>query len=58
MTKCYFFGANEITTPNQKWTVKGKRRGMKKTIRICSCCCAWMSNEEISERVTEDSGWD
>jgi len=30
MTKCYFFGANEITTPNQKWTVKGKRRGMKK----------------------------
>ena len=30
MTKCYFFGANEITVPNQKWTVKGKKRGMRK----------------------------
>lgn len=60
MTKCYFCGANEISVPNQKWPVKGKRCGMRKqkTIRICSCCCAWMSNEEISERVTEDFDWD
>ena len=40
--------------------IKGKKNGnrVQKTIRICNCCGAWMSSEDIKEKVIENFGWD
>ena len=49
-----------MTVPNVKITYHGKRDGkrVQKTVRICNCCGAMMSDEEIKETISELEGWD
>ena len=60
MTYCYICGSNDIKVPNSKITIFGKCNGKKrqKTVRVCDCCGAWMSNKDITERVSQDECWD
>ncbi|WP_368291335.1 hypothetical protein [Coprococcus sp. RTP21281st1_F1_RTP21281_210402] len=60
MTRCYFCEASDIKIPNYKVTIKGKKNGnrVQKTIRVCNCCGAWMSSEDIKEKVIENFGWE
>lgn len=45
---------------NSKYTYYGKILGKKvqKTIRVCICCSAMRSDEDIREEVAEIFGWD
>jgi hypothetical protein len=60
MTHCWLCGASEIKLPNSKYTYYGKILGKKvqKTIRVCICCSAMQSDEDIREEVAEIFGWD
>ena len=60
MTHCWLCGASEIKLPNSKYTYYGKILGKKvqKTIRVCNCCSAMRSDEDIREEVAEIFGWD
>lgn len=60
MTHCWLCGASEIKSPNSKYTYYGKILGKKvqKTIRVCNCCSAMRSDEDIREEVAEIFGWD
>lgn len=60
MTRCYFCEASDIKIPNSKVTIKGKKDGnrVQKTIRICNCCGAWKTDEEICQEISETFGWD
>lgn len=60
MTRCYICDKSDMTIPNVKITYHGKRDGkrVQKTVRICNCCGAMMSDEEIKETISELEGWD
>lgn len=60
MTHCWLCGSSEIKSPNSKYTYYGKILGKKvqKTIRVCNCCSAMRSDEDIREEVAEIFGWD
>ena len=60
MTHCWLCGASEIKSPNSKYTYHGKILGkrVQKTIRVCNCCSAMRSDEDIREEVAEIFGWD
>ena len=60
MTHCWLCGASEIKLPNSKYTYHGKILGkrVQKTIRVCNCCSAMRSDEDIREEVAEIFGWD
>lgn len=60
MTHCWLCGASEIKSPNSKYTYYGRILGkrVQKTIRICNCCSAMRSDEDIREEVAEIFGWD
>lgn len=59
MTRCYICEKSDIMIPNSKVTYHGRKNGKKvqKTVRICNCCGAMMSDEEILEQVSECLGW-
>lgn len=48
MTRCYICEKSDIMIPNSKVTYHGRKNGKKvqKTVRICNCCGAMMSDEE------------
>lgn len=58
MTRCYICEKSDIMIPNSKVTYHGRKNGKKvqKTVRICNCCGAMMSDEEILEQVSECLG--
>lgn len=60
MSKCYICDASDIKIPNYKRKFTGIKDGkrVQKTIRICNCCGAWMSDEDIKEKIVEDFGWE
>ena len=60
MTRCYICEKSDIMIPNSKVTYHGRKNGKKvqKTVRICNCCGAMMSDEEILKQVSECLGWD
>ena len=43
---------------NKNWKGKINGKPRRKTIRICNCCGAWLSYEDIREKVSENRGWD
>ena len=60
MTHCWLCGVDEITVPNSKCTYYGKKIGKRvhKTIRVCNCCGAMRTDEDIQEEIAETFGWD
>lgn len=56
MTRCYICEKSDIMIPNSKVTYHGRKNGKKvqKTVRICNCCGAMMSDEEILEEVEKE----
>ena len=60
MSRCYFCGASDVKIPNSKITIKGKKNKhrVQKTIRICNCCWAWKTYEEIYQEISETFEWD
>lgn len=60
MTHCWLCGVDEITVPNSECTYYGKKNGerVQKTIRVCNCCGARRTDEDIQEEIAETFGWD
>lgn len=60
MSKCYICDASDVKISNYKRKFTGRKNGkrVQKTIHVCNCCGAWMSDEDIKEKVIEDFGWD
>lgn len=60
VSKCYICDASDVKISNYKRKFIGRKNGkrVQKTIYVCNCCGAWMSDEDIKEKVIEDFGWD
>lgn len=60
VSKCYICDASDVKISNYKRKFTGRKNGkrVQKTIHVCNCCGAWMSDEDIKEKVIEDFGWD
>lgn len=60
VSKCYICDASDVKIPNYKRKFTGIKDGkrVQKTIRICNCCGAWLSDKDIKEKVIENFGWE
>lgn len=53
MTRCWICNTNEIPNIKRKYTFNLNGKKKQKTIRICSCCSACISEEDIKSRLEE-----
>lgn len=53
MTRCRICNTNEIPNVKRKYTLNLNDKKKHKTIRICTCCSACMSEEDIKSRLEE-----